>query len=69
MVVHRKLESGEPASAILNHVAATKPDLVVISTHARKGVRYLLLGSIAERLVRLCPVPVLTLPPPSDANS
>ena len=36
-------------------------DLVVIGTHGRTGVSKLLLGSVAERLVRISPCPVLTV--------
>ena len=60
------LESGEPASAILTTAQRTGADLVVIGTHGRTGVRYLLLGSIAEKLVRMCSTPVLTVPPKAE---
>jgi nucleotide-binding universal stress UspA family protein len=56
------LISGEPASACLERIAAGAYDLVVVGTHGRSGVRHLLLGSIAERLVRLSDVPILTVP-------
>lgn len=36
-------------------------DLVLISTHGRRGLSHALLGSVAERVVRLSPVPVLVL--------
>ena len=38
-------------------------DLIVVGTHGRTGLAHLLLGSVAEKLVRLSPVPVLTVPP------
>jgi nucleotide-binding universal stress UspA family protein len=59
----RHLISGEPASTCLERIKQGDYDLVVVGTHGRTGVRHLLLGSIAERLVRLSPVPVLTVPP------
>ncbi|HTJ82705.1 MAG TPA: universal stress protein [Polyangiaceae bacterium] len=37
-------------------------DLVVMGTHGRKGISRLVLGSVAEKLVRLSPIPVLTVP-------
>jgi nucleotide-binding universal stress UspA family protein len=44
-------------------------DLVVIGTHGRKGVSHVLLGSVAEKVVRLSPVPVLTVRPgPAGAS-
>jgi universal stress protein A len=56
------LISGEPASACLERIKSGGYELVVVGTHGRSGVRHLLLGSIAERLVRLSSVPVLTVP-------
>jgi nucleotide-binding universal stress UspA family protein len=41
--------------------AAKGRDLVLISTHGRRGLSHALLGSVAERVVRLSPVPVLVL--------
>jgi len=57
-----RLISGEPASALLAELKKGEHDLVVLSTHGRTGIAHLLLGSIAEKLVRLSPVPVLTVP-------
>jgi nucleotide-binding universal stress UspA family protein len=56
------LESGEPASAILAAAESRGADLIVISTHGRRGFRHFLMGSVAEKIVRLSPVPVLTVP-------
>ncbi len=66
VTITHHLESGEPASTILSTAERTGADLVVIGTHGRTGVRYLLLGSIAEKLVRMCTTPVLTVPPGAD---
>lgn len=57
-----RLVAGEPASALLAELKKGEHDLVVLSTHGRTGLAHLLLGSIAEKLVRLSPVPVLTVP-------
>ena len=57
-----RLLSGEPASALLAELKKGEHDLVILSTHGRTGFAHLLLGSIAEKLVRLSPVPVLTVP-------
>ena len=57
-----RLLSGEPASALVAELKKGQHDLVILSTHGRTGLSHLLLGSIAEKLVRLSPVPVLTVP-------
>ncbi|MEP7049009.1 MAG: universal stress protein [Pseudomonadota bacterium] len=62
--VQSRLLSGDPASTLLAELKKGVHDLVVISTHGRTGLSHLLLGSIAEKLVRLSPVPVLTVPVP-----
>jgi nucleotide-binding universal stress UspA family protein len=52
---------GTPVDQILATVAEQKIDLVVLGTHGRGMVGHLLLGSVAERVIRRSPVPVLTL--------
>jgi nucleotide-binding universal stress UspA family protein len=59
-----RLISGDPAAALLAELKKGEHDLVVLSTHGRTGFAHLLLGSIAEKLVRLSPIPVLTVPVP-----
>jgi universal stress protein A len=59
-----RLLSGDPAASLIAELKKGEHDLVVLSTHGRTGVAHLLLGSIAEKLVRLSPVPVLTVPVP-----
>jgi nucleotide-binding universal stress UspA family protein len=54
---------GEPATAILDAAEAGKFDLVVVATHGRTGFAHMILGSVAERVVRRCPAPVLTVRP------
>lgn len=61
-----RLESGEPASAILAAAEKSGANLIVISTHGRRGFRRFLMGSVAEKIVRLSPVPVLTVPAGSE---
>lgn len=50
------------AGAILDYASETEIDLVVMGTHGRRGLRRLLLGSVAEEVVRLAPCPVLSVP-------
>lgn len=52
---------GEPWSTILECIEARAVDLVVIGTHGRQGLAHAVLGSVAEKIVRLSPVPVLTV--------
>ena len=59
-----RLLSGDPSTTLLAELKKGEHDLVVLSTHGRTGFAHLLLGSIAEKLVRLSPVPVLTVPAP-----
>ena len=52
---------GSPAREIVDDATETGVDLIVMGTHGRSGVDRLLLGSVAERVVRRSPVPVLTV--------
>lgn len=49
---------GQPAREILRYVAAHDVDHVVMGSHGRRGLSRLVLGSVAERVVREAPVPV-----------
>ena len=53
--------SGTPAAAIVNYARRVDAGLVVIGTHGRGPVTHLLLGNVAERVVRTAPCPVLTI--------
>lgn len=57
------LEAASPTNALLDYCKREKIDLVVLATHGRSGLTHLLLGSVAEKLVRLSPVPVLAVRP------
>ena len=58
--------SESPAREIAHYAAEHKVDLVVIGTHGRSGLSRLLIGSVAEKVVRLAPCPVLTVHHPED---
>ena len=60
-----KLATGEPTDAILNAARELGADLIVIGTHGRSGVRRMLLGSVAESVLRAAPCPVLAIRSPS----
>ena len=55
------LTSNAPAAAIVDHARQASIDLIVLGTHGRGGVAHLLMGSVAERVVRTAPCPVLTV--------
>jgi nucleotide-binding universal stress UspA family protein len=52
---------GTPHEEIVDYVTEAGIDIVVMGTHGRSGVGRVLLGSVTERVVRLAPVPVLTV--------
>lgn len=58
--VRGHLVQGSPLEAILLHAHRDESDLIVMGTHGRSGLGHLLLGSVAEHVVRTAPVPVLT---------
>jgi len=60
---HMYLLEGEVAQAILNFAHQKGIDLIVVGTHGRGGLGKALMGSVAERVFRTSPVPVLTLGP------
>jgi nucleotide-binding universal stress UspA family protein len=53
------LRNGNPATEIVSVAELVHADLIVVGTHGRRGLSHALLGSVAERLVRSSPVPVL----------
>jgi nucleotide-binding universal stress UspA family protein len=55
-----------PADSILDYAGRNDIDLVVMGTHGRRGARRFLLGSIAEKVVKLARCPVLTVRDPGD---
>ncbi|MGA9725224.1 MAG: universal stress protein [Candidatus Binatus sp.] len=52
--------NGDPAEAVLKTARDLDADLIVMGTHGRKGLSHLILGSVAERVVRESTIPVLT---------
>ena len=53
--------SGDPAARVLETVRGLAADLIVMGTHGHRGLTRLVLGSVAERVVRESPVPVLSV--------
>lgn len=64
------VHEGIAADCILSFVKARKTDLIVMGTHGRRGFDRMVLGSVADRVMRRAPCPVLTIckaPPESTA--
>jgi nucleotide-binding universal stress UspA family protein len=55
------LTSGSPAMTIVNYAKDHDIDVIVMGTHGRGALAHLVMGSVAERVVRLAPCPVLTV--------
>jgi nucleotide-binding universal stress UspA family protein len=58
---------GTPAGSIVEYAAGHDIDLIVMGTHGRGGMEHLLMGSVAERVVRTALCPVLTVREPRSA--
>jgi universal stress protein A len=63
--VTRAVAIGSPSQKIVETAEAEHVDLIVMATHGRTGLSHLLIGSVAERVVRTAPCPVLTIRPPA----
>ncbi len=59
-----EVDVGNPVERILDAIKKFKVDLVVMGTHGRTGINLALVGSVAEKIVRLSPVPVTTVKAP-----
>jgi len=61
VTTHVEEVEGVPAETIIDVAKKKKIDLIVMGTHGRTGLSHLVVGSIAERIVRLATCPVLTV--------
>ncbi len=57
------MRSGIPFSEVIDTAKDEEVDLIVMSTHGYSGIKHLMLGSLAEKVVRSAPCPVLVVPP------
>jgi universal stress protein A len=62
--IEYRLEDGDPAEVIVRVAEELECGMVVMGTHGRSGISRLLLGSVAEKVLRQCPCPVLTVREP-----
>ena len=58
-----KVVNGYAAEEILNMVASENADMIIMGTHGRKGIDRILFGSVAEKIVKSSPIPVMTIRP------
>jgi nucleotide-binding universal stress UspA family protein len=61
--------TGRPAHTIVEHAKEGGFDLIVMGTHGRTGLAHVMMGSVAERVVRKAPCPVLTVRAPEAAET
>ncbi len=61
--VARRVVVGIPYRKIVEVAEEEKVDLIIMATHGRTGLSHLVMGSVAERVVRTAPCPVLTIRP------
>jgi nucleotide-binding universal stress UspA family protein len=59
--VHTDVRQGPPFYEIVRYARETNVDLIIMGTHGRAGLAHVLLGSVAEKVVRKAPCPVLTV--------
>jgi nucleotide-binding universal stress UspA family protein len=59
--VKHQVETGNPFEVILDVAESNGVDLIVLATHGRTGIKRLLIGNVAEKVVRHAPCPVLTV--------
>ena len=55
--------AGDAAEKIVEYIEDQKIDLVIMGTHGRKGMDKVIFGSVADRVIRLSPVPVMVVNP------
>ena len=66
--VRHRLLRGDPAAEIVRLATEEGIDLIVVGTHGRTGIGRLLMGSVAEHVLRKAPCPVVTVRPPAAAG-
>ncbi|WP_299982915.1 universal stress protein [Desulfobacula sp.] len=56
-----ELGFGDPFTEIMRYAKSKKNDVIVMGTHGRIGLKHFLMGSVAEKVVRYSPIPVVTV--------
>ncbi len=65
--VHYHVRRGDPFEGILDTAEDLRTDLIVLATHGRTGLKRLVIGNVAEKVVRHAPCPVLTVKPTTES--
>jgi len=65
LTFQREIRVGVDFHEIINYARAHQIDLIVMATHGRTGLAHALVGSVAEKVVRKAPCPVLTVKHPA----
>jgi len=65
--IKKVTKTGVTFVEIIDYIKEEAIDLVVMGTHGRSGIEHILIGSVAEKVVRKSPCPVLTVRPKSNA--
>ncbi|MFP4477221.1 MAG: universal stress protein [Desulfatibacillaceae bacterium] len=55
--------TGPPADTIVENAKKEQASLIIMGTHGRKGLEHFIMGSVAERVIRLSPIPVMVVNP------
>jgi nucleotide-binding universal stress UspA family protein len=61
ITAHHVIRTGDPAAEIVDYAKVNQMDIIAMSTHGRTGLSRAVLGSVAEKVVRNSPVPVLLI--------
>lgn len=69
IAVEYRITEGDAAAEVLRLAEETKCDLIAMGTHGRTGLERLVVGSVAETVMRKAHCPVLTVRSPSSAHS
>jgi nucleotide-binding universal stress UspA family protein len=67
--VVRAVVEGSPKVEIVRYARTQEVDLIVLATHGRSGLAHVIIGSVAESVVRTAPCPVLTVRPEGTSSS
>ena len=64
--IEAKVLVGDVAEEVVRHAKETEVDMIIMGTHGYKGLEKVMFGSVAEKVVKTAPCPVLTINPYQD---